>query len=90
MGTEDKTRGKQEVMGKSRIYEVKETGILYADGIDRDRCKDRKTGDKSPETGLRRGQKANEFLGLVRQHWRNITKADTHIEGCSRDTKEII
>lgn len=46
MGTEDKTRGKQEVMGKSRIYEVKETGILYADGIDRDRCKDRKTGDK--------------------------------------------
>lgn len=75
MGTEDKTRGKQEMVGKSRIYEMKETGILYADVIDRDRCTDRKTEDK------RRTEKANGSLGLVRQHWRNITKVDIHIEG---------
>lgn len=36
MGTEDKTRGKQGVVSKSRIYEIKESSILYADGIDRE------------------------------------------------------
>lgn len=79
MGTEDKTRGKQEVVGKSRLCEIKETGILYADGIDRET--DVKIGKEETREGLRRGQKANRSLGVVRQHWRNITKADIHIEG---------
>lgn len=36
MGTENKIRGKQEEVGKSSIYEMEETGILYADGIDKE------------------------------------------------------